>query len=318
MNKNIKMIKMILATSIAILIARSAGLMSPYAAGIVAILSVSDTKKQSITTALQRIGATVIAFIIASIIFYFLGYSVWTFSLFLLFFVPTAFKLGLESVIASSSVLVSHFIIAENIGLNMQINEFLLVLIGVVTAISFNMWMPSYEEDLKQRINAIEEELRQFLRLFYTYLMGETVYRELKLKARKLSVLLDETKEVALLDYENRLMENSEYYMDYIDMRARQLDLLRMDIENISAIKLEKKQNDMLAELFNDLSEQLHEKNPVLAQLEHISALYRHYRNSDLPKTREEFETRATLFQILRNIERFIEIKRDFFMTHLE
>ena len=32
-----------------------------------------------------------------------------------------------------------------------------------------------------------------------------------------------------------------------------------------------------------------------------------------LPKTREEFETRATLLQLLRDLETFIQVKVDFY-----
>lgn len=36
------------------------------------------------------------------------------------------------------------------------------------------------------------------------------------------------------------------------------------------------------------------------------------YRNSELPKSREEFETRAILFDILTNLKIFLQIKREF------
>ncbi|MDN6385372.1 MAG: aromatic acid exporter family protein [Alkalibacterium sp.] len=316
MNIKFKMIKIVLATSIAIVIAKAVGVIYPFSAGTIAILSVLDTKKESIATALKRLGSTLMAFTIASIIFYFLGFSVWTFSLFLMVYVPAAYKLNFQSVIASTTVLVSHFITAESIALSWQINGFLLMIIGATTAIVFNLWMPSYEKDINENIRSIEEELRQLLRLFYTYLMGDTVYRELKVKAHQLSDLLEDTKKIALLDYQNRLVNNNDYYINYIEMRERQLDLLEMDIDNITAIKLKTEQNIVLAELFDDISKQLHEKNPVLSHLDHISSLYGHYRRSDLPKTREEFESRAVLFQILRNMEKFIEIKREFFMIY--
>lgn len=310
------MIKIVLATSIAIVIAKAVGVIYPFSAGTIAILSVLDTKKESIATALKRLGSTLMAFTIASIIFYFLGFSVWTFNLFLMVYVPAAYKLNFQSVIASTTVLVSHFITAESIALSWQINGFLLMIIGATTAIVFNLWMPSYEKDINENIRSIEEELRQLLRLFYTYLMGDTVYRELKVKAHQLSDLLEDTKKIALLDYQNRLVNNNDYYINYIEMRERQLDLLELDIDNITAIKLKTEQNIVLAELFDDISKQLHEKNPVLSHLDHISSLYGHYRRSDLPKTREEFESRAVLFQILRNMEKFIEIKREFFMIY--
>ena len=37
------------------------------------------------------------------------------------------------------------------------------------------------------------------------------------------------------------------------------------------------------------------------------------FRNRSLPKTREEFETRATLLQLFRELEHFIQIKVDFY-----
>ncbi|SFC26585.1 Uncharacterized membrane protein YgaE, UPF0421/DUF939 family [Alkalibacterium subtropicum] len=318
MTIKLKTIKIVLATFISILIAQALDLEYPLAAGIIAILSVLDTKKESIATAYQRLASTVVAFFIASVIFYVFGFSVLTFSLYLLFYVPAAYKYNLQSGIAPCSVLVTHFVVAESIALYWQINGLLLMAIGAVVAILFNLWMPSYEKDLNQKIHSIEEELRQFLGLFYTYLMGSTVHQDLNSKARKLSALLEETEKIALMDHENQLVKNSDYYIKYTQMRERQLDLLKVMIQNITAVRLETEQNRALAQLFDDISKQLHEKNAGLSLLEHISVLYRHFRQSELPKTREEFESRAILFQILRDIERFIEIKRDFFMAHSE
>lgn len=318
MTIKIKTIKIVLATFISILIAQALGLEYPLAAGIIAILSVLDTKKESIATAFQRLASTVVAFFIASVIFYFLGFSVLTFSLYLLFYVPVAYRFNLQSGIAPCSVLVTHFVTAGSIAVYWQINGLLLMAIGAVVAILFNLWMPSYEKDLNQKVKTIEEELRQFLSLFHSYLMGETVQRALNTKARSLAILIDETEKIALMDYENQLVNNSDYYIKYVQMRERQLDLLKAMIQNITAVQLETEQNIALAELFDEISIQLHEKNTGLSLLERISVLYRHYRQSKLPETREEFESRAILFQILRDIERFIEIKRDFFKAHAD
>ena len=316
MTIKLKTIKIVLATLISIVIAQLLSLEYPLAAGIIAILSVLDTKKESITTAFQRLASTLVAFFIASVIFYLFGFSVLTFSLYLLFYVPVAYRYNLQSGIATCSVLVTHFVTAGSIAVYWQINGLLLMGIGAAVAILFNLWMPSYEEDLNQKVELIEEELRQFLSLFYSYLMGEAAHRALNAKARSLASLIDETETIALMDFENQLVNNSDYYIKYVQMRERQLDLLRVMIENITAVRLETDQNTALAELFDEISKQLHEKNTGLSLLERISVLYRHFRQSKLPETREEFESRAILFQILRDIERFIEIKRDFFIAH--
>lgn len=61
MSLNHRTIKIAFATVIAILIAQFFDLNYSVAAGVIAILSVLDTKKSSVLTALQRIASTVLA-----------------------------------------------------------------------------------------------------------------------------------------------------------------------------------------------------------------------------------------------------------------
>lgn len=315
MTIKIKTLKIVLATFISILIAQALNLEYPLAAGIIAILSVLDTKQESITTAFARLASTVLAFFVASVVFFLLDFSVVTFSLYLLVYVPIAYRYNLQSGIAPCSVLVTHFVTAESIAFYWQINGLLLMGIGAVVAILFNLWMPSYEKDLNQKVRLIEEELRQFLSLFHSYLLGKTDQDALKSKSQKLTILINETEKIALMDYENQLTNKSDYYIRYTQMREQQLALVKVMSQNIGYIRLEAEQNIILADLFSEISDQLNEKNTGLTLLEHISTLYRHFRQSDLPKSRDEFENRAILFQLLRDIERFIEIKRDFFIS---
>ena len=315
MTIKVKTIKIVLATLISILIAQVLNLEYPLAAGIIAILSVLDTKIASIKTAIARIGSTLLAFAVASVVFYLLGYSVWTFSLYLLIYVPIAYHFDLQSGIAPCSVLVTHFVTAQSIAVYWQINGLLIMGIGAVIAVALNLWMPSYEKDLNKNVRYIEEELRQFLKTVHAYLLGNAEQAALTDKARRLTKLLDDTEKIALLDYENQITSRSDYYIRYTQMRVQQVELLKVMIETLKTVELETEQNKVLAGLFNEISEQLHEKNTGLTLLEHISTLYRYFRGSELPKSREEFESRASLFQILRDIERFIEIKRDFFIS---
>ena len=47
--------------------------------------------------------------------------------------------------------------------------------------------------------------------------------------------------------------------------------------------------------------------------LDEIERYLEVFRNRSLPKTREEFETRATLLQLLREAKTFIQVKVDFY-----
>jgi len=52
--------------------------------------------------------------------------------------------------------------------------------------------------------------------------------------------------------------------------------------------------------------------------LNDIESYLQVFRNRNLPKTREEFETRATLLQLLRELENFIQLKVDFYQRYSE
>ena len=69
----------------------------------------------------------------------------------------------------------------------------------------------------------------------------------------------------------------------------------------------------ILAQLFQKTAQQLSQENPAQDLLDDITQYLAIFRERPLPKTREEFETRATLLQLLRDLENFIQIKVDFY-----
>lgn len=67
-----------------------------------------------------------------------------------------------------------------------------------------------------------------------------------------------------------------------------------------------------LSEFFDRIAEAFHEDNDVGELLEDAECLYQSYRRQELPRNREEFENRAILYHMLKDIRDFLEIKRDF------
>ena len=106
-------IKIASATVIAILIAQFFDLNYSVSAGIIAILSVLDTKKSSVLTALQRIASTVLALTIATVLFRIIGFHIIVFGVYLLFYVPLAYRFTLQSGIAPCSVLVTDLLLEK-------------------------------------------------------------------------------------------------------------------------------------------------------------------------------------------------------------
>ena len=58
----------------------------------------------------------------------------------------------------------------------------------------------------------------------------------------------------------------------------------------------------------------LKSENTVESLLDHMEEVYAYMRQEHLPVTREEFESRAVLFYVLKQIEEFLRIKREFIL----
>ena len=131
MTVSLRAIKIAFATTIAILIAQAFQLEYSISAGVVAILSVLDTKKSSVTIAIQRVESTILALGIATILFQLLGFNTIVFGLYLLIYIPLAYKFNVEVGIAPCSVLVSHLLLEQSTSIAWLTNELSLMVIGV-------------------------------------------------------------------------------------------------------------------------------------------------------------------------------------------
>lgn len=103
-------LKTAIGATLAIIIAKEIGLEYAVSAGIITILSVQGTKKQSIKIALERVASFVLALIIATVLFNTLGYNEIVFGIFILLFIPAAVRFNLKEGIVVSSVLITHLL----------------------------------------------------------------------------------------------------------------------------------------------------------------------------------------------------------------
>lgn len=309
-------VKLVLATLLSILAAQFFQLEHTLAAGIIAILSLLDTKRASFITAFKRMLSTLAAFAIASAVFYIMGFTVWAFGLYLVVYIPVAYFFDLQIGVAPASVLVTHFIGAQSIALTWQLNGLALMFIGAAGALLFNLWMPSHLSELEESKTEIDNMLRYVLKVISFKLAGADPSDRLKEQLIELEEQLIDSKKKALNEYDNQLFNKDDYIVRYLEMRQMQINILKRMLYSLQNITLETKQALILADLFKETAEQLNEKNTGLALLEKISLLYRDFRKSALPKSRDEFENRAFLFQLLHEVEAFIEVKRQFFVEN--
>ena len=108
-------IKNAIGATIAILIAQLFKLTNVMTAGVIVLLSIQNTRKESLSIAFKRLIATFIALLITPIIFKLFSFNPFSFGVFLLIFIPILIRFNLQDGIVVNSVLVTHLIIDKDI-----------------------------------------------------------------------------------------------------------------------------------------------------------------------------------------------------------
>ena len=315
MSLSLRTIKLIFATVLAIYLATALGLSYATAAGIIAILSVLDTRKSSFKMARNRLFSTLLALTIAVLTFALFGFGIWTLGIYLALYVPLAYRFNWEAGIAPSTVLVTHLLLEQDISLIFLGNELALFLIGAGLALLFNLYMPSQENKIQAYHDQVEDLLKQILLRFEAFLLNGDGRNEAEL-ITQLDQTLEEALKVVYLDRHNQLFQQTNYQVHYFEMRAAQNKILRTMAGNINKCLLEGRENVILSSLFERAAQQLSRENSAKELLLDIELFHATFRERPLPQTREEFETRATLFQLLHDMEAFIRLKVDFYEVY--
>ena len=314
MKIGLRTIKTVIASVLAILIATQLHLLYATAAGIIAILSVGNTKRTSLKSGLGRVLSLGLAIILSFICFTTLGFHPWAFGVFLLVFIPLSVRLNLADAIVVNSVLITHFLVEKSFSWQMILNETLLMMIGVGLALLLNLYMPDNEKQLKEDIKAIEEDFRTIIFAMAAHLNLEKMAPLdddcLDLRA-KLRAALNQ----AHIHQKNQWISEEDYYSEYFSMRLAQLRILRDMVNLLIEIDIDGLFVDELRKVLISTAENFAEENDGKLILWQIEAVYQNYRQKPLPQTREEFENRALLFQFLQSFRSFVEIKAIFYQN---
>lgn len=311
----LKIAKVIVSAFVALLVAQALNLTTPSAAAIIAILSVMDTKKVSLAATGQRLAAAVLALVIGMGIFAIFGFDVISFGLYLLCYIPLAYLLKVDIGVAPSTVLVIHLWTQQQLTFELFVNELLLVTIGAGVAILLNWYMPSYRQEIERVREEIEGKMREVLLKmsgFLTIGNGKNDGEVLQLLKEKLS----EAREYVRLEAENHLTKEVTYDYQYFEMRRDQSKLLEIMATNLNEFRWDGEEMAILSEMFKQTAQQLAEQNTASQLIDDIEDLLEQFRERPLPQTRREFEKRAQLYQLLRDLKRFVQLKVDFFQTY--
>ena len=229
--------KLVLATCLACFLAYFLDLSSAVSAGIIALLSLSDTRRSTLKLARNRLFSMLLALAIGVLAFQLTGFHIWSLGLYLALYVPLAYKMGWEIGITPSSVLVGHLLVQESTSPALLLNEVLLFLIGTSFALLVNLYMPSREKAIQSYHLQVEEKLKDILLRFKYYLSRGDGRNQAQL-VDELDELLEEALKLVYLDHSDHLFHQTDYHIHYFEMRQRQSRILRNMTQQINTCHL--------------------------------------------------------------------------------
>ena len=309
----VKSLKIALAAAIAIAVAGELGLKYSATAGIITVLSIGNTKRETLKTAVERGLAFLCALLLAAGCF---GYSLPGFTVYLLLFALLCLCVGWGAAIAMDSVLITHFLGEQSMAPVFLLNEVLLFFIGTGMGILVNMHLHRKEADFRRLSDEVDSQIKGILHRMSLWLPREDKSEYGSGCFEKLDKALEEARLCAAANYNNSVLERNPRELDYIEMREKQSIILKGIYENIKSITFLPEQAKQVAELFGKIEEDYHRENTVEELLNSLGKLLEEMKQQELPASREEFEARAILFYILMQTESFLNLKRDYMLRN--
>lgn len=307
-----KSIKIALAAVAAIAIAGELGMSNAVTAGIITVLSIQNTKRETVKSAVIRAFAFGCALLLSGGCFWLLGYTLWAFALYLFLFALLCLSLGWVGALSVDSVLVSHFFTEGAMTPEIILNEVFLLCIGASMGILVNLHLHKKQEEFERLAGEVDDQIKEILHNMFLWLPKEDKEQYGGDCFRRLEKLIEQAKVCAVLNYNNSLLKGDTAEFDYMRMREQQSVVLEEIYYNIKKIDYLPKQAEQVAGLLKEIEEGFHKDNTVEGLLKKQEALLGAMQEEQLPASRAEFEARAILFYIIMQTGRLLEIKREF------
>lgn len=303
-----------LGSCAAILAAEQFRLDFASSAGIIALLSLLNTRWDTLKIAGFRILSYGMTVLLAWTVFGHMRGGWVSYGVFVFLLVLFCLGLGWKNVLSVNAVIGTHFWSNHDFGLPSIWNEFCLVLIGITAAIFLNLFQynRSRRREIQREMRDTEEKLRQILGKIADDLTAREVQGNLWEEVAALERHLEFSRDKAYEYAGNTFASHTEYYIRYIDMRERQCRILQGLHRELGKIRTMPVQAAVIADFIEYMKRYVLEHNVPRRQIERLRQTAESFHSAPLPATREEFEGRAVLYHILTDLEEFLMLKKRF------
>ena len=300
--------------SIAIYIAQAMQLDYPVSAGTVTLLTLMASKWETIKLSCFRLVTLFITLVVAGVVSTHVGSGWLEFGLILTLVVFITDFFGWRATLSVNAVVAAHLITDQEFTPEAVENEIMLVIIGIVIAVFFNLinFNSTHRKQIIANMRYTENKLQMIMTELAAYLSGKEMSRNVWEDINELEKRIQKFIKDAEEYQANNFQSHSEYYIGYFEMLYEQcciLDNLHYEMKKIRSMP---KQAKLVAEYLLYLTDYVIEINAPEQQIERLKAIFAELRNGEMPATSEEFENKAMLFHILMDIEDFLFCKKRF------
>ena len=301
-----KILKLSLGSSLAIFIAYFFQLQYAMVAGVITLLVVKDTKKETIKGALGKLLGFILCTLYSYLCFNFLGYNLWSFSLYILIIISTCFVLNIRYVIAMCVVISSHYLLQESMSIYWILNETGLFIIGAGIGIIINMFMFSNKEHIYEGQQKLQKQVSLILVEISEMINKPGRDNNIKHNISILSNLIDSSTKAAYFNINNNLLSDTKYFLDHMEIIKSQRNILNTLYDLVSQLNYLPTQGQIVANFINKVGNTSFEVNTVNDLLNDLEKMYNDMKTQPLPQDRDEFENRAILFLCLIEMRKYL------------
>ena len=311
----LRIFKIAVAASAGSFLAMMLRLATPTSAGIIAILSLQNTRRETFSLVVKRILSFFPAMAVALTVFSLMGYRIFSIFIYLVLFAAICELFSLQNTLVSNTVLVLHLFTAQSAHPSLLLNELLLLLIGTACGILMNLYMPGNSARIRQAQARSEQIFREtFHRIAQDLVMDKQLACTF-FDLSPLDLILEKLEKEAWENRGNTLLSDEQYFVKYVEMRKHQKAVVEKLCQNIRLLHGVPSQAHTISRFIRDISVKFHESNNTKELMQQLSCIQTSMQKEPLPSTRAEFENRAVLYRILYDLEELITIKKRFIET---
>jgi len=298
-----------LGGSLAIFTASILGLQFASQAGGICIFSMLSTSKDTMKLTISRVLSFIVTAICSYFLFTYLKSAYIAFGLFIFITIVVSEMMGWGAALSANVVAGTHFLSVEHFTVDVIINEFYIVIIGMVFALMFNLIRDTstQREELDEGIGLVQGKLKDILEHLADYLKtkDQTVWKEINDLEKHLLFYIRRA-----MEYEgNTFGDEAHYYTGYYEMLKNQTQILHNLHPQMRKIGTMPDQADFVIELINYLGNHVTQMQVPNSEITELQEIFSRLQVEDMPKSREEFENRAILYHIITALDDFLMIK---------